>query len=123
MFNDLSHSLCVTLIAIHNDVLLSLVVEVSHLLAEGLDSCLHKSLFGVNVEHTVSLKRELADSGDSVRELEEYLQVVLVETYTTADSNALLEVCSLGVVKAEEVSICINFKLTDFIGLVSWEFK
>lgn len=77
MLNDLSHSLKVTLIAVHYYMLVPSVIFMGQLLAAGFDGGLHKGLLRVNVEHAVSLLRKLADGGDPLSERFKYLQVVL----------------------------------------------
>lgn len=77
MLNDLSHSLKVTLVAVHYYVLIPSVIFMGQLLAAGFNSGLHKGLLCVNVEHAVSLLCKLADGGDPLSERFKYLQVVL----------------------------------------------
>lgn len=53
--DNVSHALCVGLIAIHDDYLMAFVKFVGHLLAERLNTVLDKSLFSINIKSTIAL--------------------------------------------------------------------
>jgi hypothetical protein len=94
MVNHLRHALQVALISVHDNVLGSNVVLVSHLLSKGLNSSLHESLFSINIEHTVAVIGKFSNGGKSSRKCFKYGQVIFIETYTCTNSNALQKVSS-----------------------------
>jgi hypothetical protein len=123
VLDNLTHSLEIALISIHDNVLVAFIINVSHLLPKWLNGSLHEGLLSVNIKHTVSFASNGSDAVNSFWERTKYLQVVLSKANTAANSNSFVEFRVEIGIKFEEVSIGVDFKTADSIGLVVFKLE
>lgn len=108
--DDGPRSLEVSLIPIHDDVLVSNIEQVRRLLTPRLDGRLHIGLLSIYIQRAVPLTSELANINESLRHLVEDIQVVLGKAGSTAKSNLSEEVRSFVLSQLEKMAVHIDFK-------------
>lgn len=77
------------MVAIQDCVLVTTVEHVRQLLGKGLNGYLHVGLLGVDVENAISFASVGHDFANSLGELLKYLQIVLRDAGSEAESNLL----------------------------------
>lgn len=112
------HSLEVALVSVHDDVFVTLVVLMGHLLSERLDGPLHEGLFSINVEQAISLVRKVSELVKHNREGVEHFEVLMGHTGSTVKCDLLQEWVSLLFVKSKQVGVGIHLHLTNLVRVV-----
>lgn len=83
------HSLKVALVTIHDNMFVSLVILMGHLLTERLNCSLHKGLLGIYIEQTVSLVGKVSKLIEHSREGFEYFEVLVSNSSSAVKSDLL----------------------------------
>ena len=99
VLDDLFCPLKVALVTVHDNVLVTSIVSMGHLLAKRFNGVLHESLFSVYVEETVPLTRQVSNHVESHRKLFKNVEVSFI--HSAVDSYFVPKAASFRRVKSK----------------------